>query len=524
MTQHSIVPLPLHMTERAGAFRLSETTTIAASGAARTVGQQLACALAPALGFAPALAAASSLGGNVISLQLDAALADRLGPEGYLLAVSEDRVEISAAEPAGLFYGTQTLRQLLPPDVFRQAAVSSAAWELPCVEIEDRPRFGWRGAMLDTVRHFMPKSFVKKFIDLLALHKLNRFHWHLTDDQGWRIEIKQYPRLTEVGAWRKQTVSGHWRRNEPNTYDGKPHGGFYTQADIAEIVAYAADRCITVVPEIEMPGHAQAAIAAYPELGNTDVLPPEPLEVSPDWGVNVHVFNANEGTILFLQGVLDEVLALFPSQYIHVGGDECPKREWHESPAAQARMQELGLADEEELQSYFIRRMDDYLVQRGRRLVGWDEILEGGLAPNAIVMSWRGEAGGIAAAQAGHDVIMASNRYTYFDYLQSEDRDAEPLGIGGFISLEKAYSFEPIPPELTPEQGRHIIGGQGQLWTEYIADPRHLEYMAFPRLVALAESVWTPAERKNYADFRGRLSTHLQRLDILDVNYRKPTD
>lgn len=524
MSQKNVIPLPLHMVERAGTFRLDETTTIVAPDAARAIGQQLACTLAPALGFLPAVAAAAGANGNTIDLRIDAGLADRLGPEGYLLTIDEGRAEIRAAAAAGLFYGTQTLRQLLPPDIYRQAAVGRAAWELPGVEIEDRPRFGWRGAMLDTARHFMPKSFIKKYIDLLALHKLNRFHWHLTDDQGWRIEIERYPRLTEVGAWRKQTVSGHWRHDQPNTYDGKPHGGFYTQADIAEIVAYAADRFVTVVPEIEMPGHAQAAIAAYAELGNTDVLPAEPLEVSPDWGVNRNVFNANESTILFLQGVLDEVLALFPSEYIHVGGDECPKEQWRNSPTAQARLRELGLADEDALQSYFIRRMDSYLTQRGRRLIGWDEILEGGLAENAIVMSWRGEAGGIAAAQAGHDVIMASNRYTYFDYYQSEDRAAEPLGIGGFISLEKAYSFEPIPPELTPEQGRHIIGGQGQVWTEYIADYRHVEYMAFPRLAALAESVWTPAERKDYGDFRGRLSTHLERLAILDVNYRKPTD
>jgi hexosaminidase len=401
-------------------------------------------------------------------------------------------------------------------DVYRSAPIGTLDWRIPCVEIEDIPRFGWRGAHLDVARHFMPKSFIKKFIDLLALHKLNTFHWHLTEDQGWRIEIKRYPRLTEVGAWRKETVVGHYRSVENPVYDGRPHGGFYTQEDISEIVAYAQERCINVIPEIEMPGHAQAAITAYPELGNTG----RPAEVRTIWGISEEVFNVNETTIEFLQNVLTEVLELFPSEFIHIGGDECPKRQWRESPDAQARMRELGLADEEELQGYFIRRMDTFLTGRGRRLVGWDEILEGGLAPNATVMSWRGEDGGIAAAKAGHDVVMAPNIYTYLDYYQSEDWETEPLAIGGYVPLEKVYHYEPVPAALSAAEGRHVLGTQGQLWTEYMPDYRQVEYMAFPRLCALAEVAWTPPQHKDYGEFSSRLTAHLKRLDVLDVNYR----
>jgi len=429
-------------------------------------------------------------------------------------------VQVRAFQEPGLFYAIQSLRQLLPADVYRSAPVGTPEWRMPCVEIEDMPRFGWRGAHLDVCRHFMPKSFIKKFIDLLALHRMNTFHWHLTDDQGWRIEIKRYPRLTEVGAWRKESLVGHYRHSMENPiYDGKPHGGFYTQQDIREIVAYAQERFVNVLPEVEMPGHAQAAIAAYPELGNTG----QPVEVDTKWGIRENVFNANESTIVFLQNVLEEVLALFPSEFIHVGGDECPKRQWRESPEAQARMRELGLANEDELQSYFIRRMDTFLTQKGRRLLGWDEILEGGLAPNATVMSWRGEEGGIAAAKAGHDVVMAPNTYTYLDYYQSEDREGEPLAIGGYVPLEKVYHYEPIPAALAREAAHHVLGAQGQLWSEYMPDYRQVEYMAYPRLCALAEVVWTPPQRKDYQEFLSRLAHHLKRLDALDVNYHKPS-
>ena len=510
------IPNPVKLTPMDGVFTLTADTIIVASGAALTFGHALAQALAPATGYwLTVVPSHSSVHSIVIEIAPDLV---HLGAEGYRLNVTPESVTLHAPQPAGLFYGVQSLLQLLPPHILRQAQVDNAAWTIPCVEIEDYPAFGWRGAMLDVGRHFMPKSFVKKFIDLLALHKLNTFHWHLTEDQGWRIEIKQYPRLTQIGAWRKETLLGKPDESNPQNdrFDGKPHGGFYTQDDVREIVAYAHARHINVVPEIEMPGHAQAAIAAYPELGNTG----QPTEVGTTWGIYKNVYNVQESTLQFLQNVLTEVLALFPSPFIHIGGDECPKAQWKASSQAQARMKELDLKDEEELQSYFIRRMDQFLTGQGRRLVGWDEILEGGLAPNATVMSWRGEAGGIAAARAGHDVVMAPNTSTYLDYYQSEDRSKEPLAIGGFVSLEKIYAYEPIPAELTSEEARHILGAQAQLWTEYMPTTRHVEYMAFPRLCALAEAVWTPSAGKDYADFTRRLGTHLKRLGILDVNYR----
>ncbi len=524
MTPISIIPKPVKCVPTGGSFKLTADTTIVAAGAASAVGQQLAAALAPATGFWPRVVASSTQDAGTIRLQIDRSQTSRSasahGAEGYRLSVTPQQVTISAPQPAGLFYGVQSLRQLLPPAIFREAAVHGVDWVIPCVEIEDAPRFAWRGMMLDVVRHFMPKEFVKKFIDLLALHKYNTLHWHLTDDQGWRVEIKRYPRLTEIGAWRQETLVGKldWRNpNYVEVYDGKRHGGFYTQDDIREIVAYAAARYVNIVPEIEMPGHAQAAIAAYPELGNTG----EQLSPRTKWGICENVFNADEATIVFLQNVLAEVLDLFPSPFIHVGGDECPKVQWKASPAAQARMKELGLVNEEELQSYFIRRMDQFLTAHGRRLIGWDEILEGGLAPGATVMSWRGEAGGIAAARAKHDVVMAPNIYTYFDYYQAEDKDAEPLAIGGYVPLEKAYNYNPIPADLTDGEAKHVLGTQAQLWTEYIPNPKHLEYMAYPRACAHAEVAWTPLAGKDFADFQARLGAHLERLAILDVNYRR---
>ena len=523
MTQISIIPKPVKCVATGGSFTLTADTTIVAAGAAAAVGQQLAAALAPATGFWPKVVASSTQDAGTIRLRIDRSQTSRsaaaLGAEGYRLSVTPQQVTISAPKPAGLFYGVQSLRQLLPPAIFREAAVPGVDWTIPCVEIEDTPRFAWRGMMLDVARHFMPKEFVKKFIDLLALHKYNTLHWHLTEDQGWRIEIKRYPRLTEIGAWRKETLVGKMQRDNPNeVYDGKRHGGFYSQDDIREIVAYAAARFVNIVPEIEMPGHAQAAIAAYPELGNTG----KQLSPRTKWGISENVFNADESTIVFLQNVLAEVLDLFPSPFIHIGGDECPKVQWKASSAAQARMKELGLVNEEELQSYLIRRMDQFLTAHGRRLIGWDEILEGGLAPGATVMSWRGEAGGIAAAHARHDVVMAPNTWTYFDYYQSEDRDAEPLAIGGHISLEKAYSYDPIPASLSANKAKHVLGTQAQLWTEYMPNAKQVEYMAFPRACAHAEVAWTPPAIKDYADFQARLSAHLERLAILDVNYRRP--
>jgi hexosaminidase len=507
----NLIPQPVSLTRREGVFNLSADCIVTAGENALDTAALVQDLLAESCGARPALNPAwVKKGAAGFDLRLDPSLQE-LGKEGYRLSVAPGQVTLRAAAAPGLFYAFQTLRQLIP---------TQDECSIPCLEIEDKPRFAWRGAMMDSCRHFVPLNGVFRFIDLLARHKLNSFHWHLTDDQGWRIEIQRYPKLTEIGGWRRDTLVGHYNDNtERARYDGIPHGGFYTQAEIKRVVAYAAARHITVVPEIEMPGHAQAAVAAYPELGNH---PDVPVEVSRTWGIHFDVYNAEESTLRFMQNVLDEVLDLFPSEFIHIGGDECPKKQWHESAAAQARMRALGLKDEEELQSYFVRRMDAFLFARGRRLIGWDEILEGGLAPRAAVMSWRGEEGGITAANAGHDVVMAPTTYTYLDYYQVADQAAEPLTIGGFLPLEKVYGYDPIPDAIPADKAHHVLGAQGQLWAEYIDTQDKLDHMMFPRLCALAEVVWTPKERKDYAGFLARLrGGHLARLDALGVKYRK---
>ena len=365
---------------------------------------------------------------------------------------------------------------------------------------------------LDVARHFMPVEFIKRYIDLMAMHKMNRFHWHLTEDQGWRIEIKQYPRLTEVGAWRDSTLVGHYGSG---VYDGERHGGFYTQEEVREVVAYAQERFITVIPEIEMPGHSSAALAAYPELG---CEPEKKYHVQSTWGVFEDIYCPSETTFTFLENVLTEVMALFPSEYIHIGGDEAPKDAWRKSELAQQVIQREGLADEHELQSYFIRRIEKFLNKHGRQIIGWDEILEGGLAPNATVMSWRGIQGGIEAARQQHNVIMTPGSHCYLDHYQANP-DTEPLAIGGFTTLEKTYSYEPTPAELSEEEARYILGAQGNIWTEYMHSGEKVEYMAYPRATALAEVVWSPKEKRNWTDFWRRLQTHFKRLDALGVNY-----
>ena len=516
----AVIPQPVRLAPRAGRFRLTARTVIWSDAPSAPVARQLARYLEPATGFTFVVRTTGTPPSNAITLRRDVSLR-RLGREGYVLDVSNARVSLRAAEPAGLFYAVQTLRQLLPPEIFRAAPVQDVSWTIPAVAIEDTPRFAWRGAHLDVGRHFMPKEFVRKYIDLLALHKLNTFHWHLTEDQGWRLQIRKYPRLTEVGAWRRESLIGRQGEQRDTTqwrFDGEPHGGFYTQEDAREIVAYAKERFITVVPEIEMPGHALAALAAYPELGITG----EPMQVGRRWGIYSDILNAEPSTVAFMQDVLTEVMEIFPSPFIHIGGDEADKAKWKTSPRIAARIQELGLKDEHELQSWFIRQMDTFLTARGRRLVGWDEILEGGLAPNATVMSWRGIQGGLEAARAGHDVVMAPNSHTYLDYYQSQNTAAEPIAIGGYLPLDRVYSYDPMPAELEPEFAKHILGAQAQVWTEYMKEPKKVEYMAFPRLTALAEAVWTPTDRKSYADFRARLDVHLARLNALDVSYRKP--
>ncbi len=385
---------------------------------------------------------------------------------------------------------------------------------LPCLSIADQPRFPWRGMHLDVCRHFFPVEFVKRYIDLLARYKMNTFHWHLTEDQGWRIEIKKYPKLTEVGAWRSGGQVGPYSRRE---YDSIPYGGFYTQAQIKEVVAYAAARHVTVVPEIEMPGHAMAALAAYPALGCIG----GPYEVQKGWGVFDDVFCAgNDSVFAMLEGVLTEVMELFPGQYLHIGGDECPKERWKACAKCQARMKAHGLKDEHELQSYFIQRIEQFVNSKGRKIIGWDEILEGGLAPNAAVMSWRGTEGGVAAAKSGHYAVMSPGSHCYFDHYQGDPAN-EPLAIGGYTTLQKVYSYEPIPAELKPEEAKYILGAQGNVWTEYILTPDHVEYMAVPRMLALAEVLWTPKAKRDEADFIRRLENEFPKLEAMKVNASK---
>ena len=511
----TVIPQPVKVTPRTGQYTLTGRTIVWTDTASAAVGHQLARWLEPATGFIIRVRTGGSPPPFAIAFRIDRSLR-RLGPEGYVLDVRPSQVVARASAPAGLFYAGQTIRQLLPPEIFRDAPVGGVKWTMPAVTIEDQPRFGWRGAHLDVGRHFMPKEFVKKYIDLLAMHKLNTFHWHLTEDQGWRLEIKQYPRLTEIGAWRKETIVGRQRGGPEAQYDGRRHGGFYTQEDAREIVAYAKARFIDVVPEIEMPGHAVAAIAAYPELGVTG----EPLEVATRWGVFSDILNAEPSTIAFMQNVLTEVMAIFPGRYIHVGGDEADKAKWKTNARIQERIRELGVGDEHGLQSWFIRQMDQFLVKHKRRLVGWDEILEGGLAENAVVMSWRGTKGGIEAARAGHDVVMAPTSHTYLDYAQSRDLANEPVGQSAFLPLETVYAFEPVPEDLEGTFAKHVLGAQAQLWTEYMPTPKAVEYMAFPRLTALAEVVWTPKERKDYGEYLARLAAHAVRLRALDVNFR----
>ena len=515
----SLVPYPSSVKITAAHFRLRPSTPIVVDGRLRKLGHQLAGMLSPATGFEFPVRTGASPAAPHIALRIDTRANADLGAEGYALSVTAAKVALSARTEAGIFYGMQTLRQLLPPDIYREGRIARE-WRVAGAIIRDTPRFAWRGMHLDVVRHFMPKEFVKKYIDLLAMHKMNRFHWHLTDDQGWRIEIRKYPKLTEVGAWRKQTLIGPYRTNPgPEHFDGKRHGGFYTQDDVREIVAYAAERFITIVPEIEMPGHAQAVIAAYPELGSTS----EKVEVRETWAVSPHILNVEASTIAFMQNVLSEVLELFPGPWIHIGGDEADKTQWKANARVQARMKELDVKDEHELQSWFIRQMDGFLTARKRRLIGWDEILEGGLAENATVMAWRGVEHAVTAARTGHDAVMVPTSHTYFDYYQSEDRAREPLAIGGFLPLAKVYAFEPMPPGLEPRFQKHILGAQAQIWTEYLPNPKAVEYMAFPRVSALSEVLWTaPAAQqpRSYTEFLTRLAPHLDRLRMLDVNFR----
>lgn len=429
-----------------------------------------------------------------------------LPPEWYGLTITPDAIDLYAPTAEGLLRGSRSLVQLLEH--------GRGTGTLPCLWIADHPRFPWRGMHLDVCRHFFPIEFVKKYIDLLARYKMNTFHWHLTEDQGWRIEIKKYPKLTEVGAWRNGSQIGPYAAQ---TFDTLRYGGFYTQEQIREVVDYAAARHITIVPEIEMPGHAMAALASYPHLGCTG----GPYEVQRGWGVFDEVFCAgNDSVFTFLEDVLTEVMDLFPGEYIHIGGDECPKTRWKSCSKCQARMQAEGLKDEHELQSYFIQRIEKFVNAKGRKIIGWDEILEGGLAPNAAVMSWRGTEGGIAAARAGHYAVMSPGSHCYFDHYQGDPAN-EPVAIGGYTTVQKVYSYEPIPEALNAEEAKYILGAQGNVWTEYILTPEQVEYMAVPRMLALAEVLWTPKEQRDETDFIRRLEAEFPRMEEMGLNASK---
>ncbi len=508
---YNVVPLPNEIEAKDGAaFILSESTQIVfPEGNEKMQGnaQFLAEYLELSAGIKTAVTATLPEKDAIIlatGLQND-------NPEAFRISITEQEIRIEGTTEAAVFLGLQTLRKSIPVGNFAQVSFTPAV-------INEAPRFGYRGAMLDVARHFQPTEFIKKYIDLLALHQMNTFHWHLTDDQGWRIEIDAYPKLTEIGSMRKETVIG---RNS-GEYDGIPHGGYYTKEELREIVTYAEERYITIIPEVDLPGHMLAALAAYPELGCTG----GPYEVSREWGVFDDVLcPGKEETFTFLEAVLTEVMEIFPSKYIHIGGDESPKTRWEECPDCQARIKELGLKDSDKhtaehyLQSYVTARMEKFLNEHGRSIIGWDEILEGELAPNATVMSWRGMGGGIEAAQLGHDVIMTPTTYCYFDYYQTDQTDDEPLAIGGYVPLELVYSFEPAPEILTEEQRKHILGPQANLWTEYIIEQQHVEYMVLPRYAALCEVQWLQPEKKNYESFLKRLPQLIALYEKLGYNF-----
>lgn len=523
--RYPVVPRPLSLEARAGHFVVGEGTRLLVShpdsaavvGAAEAWAHRMRVATGYPLDLSASAAAESE--GGVVAFLLDPTV-DR-GPEGYRLEVSEARVEVRAATSAGLFYGAQTLRQLSPAVMERGGRLGDGppgGWTIPAVAIDDAPRFSWRGLHLDVGRHFFDVAFVKRYIDLMASFKFNRFHWHLTEDQGWRIEIEAYPRLTEIGAWRDGTLIGHYG-NRPHRFDGRRYGGYYTQDEIRDVVAYAAERHVTIVPEIEMPGHSSAALAAYPEFGCGE----GPVEVAQLWGVFEDIYCPREETFAFLETVLDEVMQLFPGPWIHIGGDEAPKAQWERSALAQEVIRREGLDGEHGLQSWFIRRIERHLNASGRRLIGWDEIVEGGLSPTATLMFWRDwnqEALELAATQ-GNDIVMTPNSVMYFDHYQG-DPAGEPVAIGGLTKLEDVYAFEPIPGSFDAAAGARVLGAQANLWTEYINTPQKADYMAYPRAVALAEVVWSDAGARDWASFQGRLPAILERLDLLGVNYRRP--
>ncbi len=497
----NIIPAPVSAEARTGTFTITASTKIILEGSGtKKTADFFNNYLKEYYGFTLPVAKPKAPEKNAIVLNFDKI--ENAVPGAYNLAVDKDKVYIGGDDEEGVFYGMQTLIQLLPVEK------SPALTVQQCV-IADAPRFAYRGLHLDCGRHFFSVDFVKQYIDFIALHKMNTFHWHLTEDQGWRIEIKRYPKLTQVGSCRAGTATGHNKGN-----DSTPYCGYYTQAQVKDVVKYAADRYVTIIPEIEMPGHGLAALASYPYLGCTK----GPYKTGEKWGVFKDVYCAgNDSTYKFIENVLDEVMALFPSKFIHIGGDECPKDAWKTCPVCQKRIKSEGLKDENALQSYFIQRVEKYLNSKGRNIIGWDEILEGGLAPNATVMSWRGEEGGIAAAKQHHKVVMTPGKYVYFDHAQSKKEDS--LTIGGDLPLEVVYEYEPVPAELGPDESSYVMGAQANVWSEYMANTSKVEYMLFPRLSALSEVLWSPKAAKSWDNFLSRMQVQYKRYGLWKVNY-----
>jgi hexosaminidase len=506
----SIIPAPLKIEQNKGFFQVGPATVIFSDQQTKNIADDFAKALSRSSQICDVNGSMESKT-NCIQFKINAGL-NALGQEGYRIKVKENNILIESSAIQGVFYGMQTLKQLCPVEIFAGQIATDQNFQIPCCVIEDMPRFKWRGLNLDVSRHFMPKEFIKKYIDLLAMHKMNMFHWHLTDDQGWRIEIKKYPKLTSVGAWRKETIIGYWS-TEPHVYDGKPHGGYYTQDDIREIVAYAKERFITIVPEIDMPGHFQAALAAYPQFGNTD----QSLSVWTTWGVSENILNIDPETIQFCHDILTEVFDLFPGQYIHIGGDEVNDLQWRKSPKVQSCMKELGLKDESEIQPWFTKTMYSFVTKHNRTLVGWEQIMNDNLS-GAIVETYLGAEPTIKAIKSGCDVVMCTSTKVYLDKYQGNPKK-EPIATG-LTPLKTVYTYEPVPKSLTPSEKEHILGVEGQVWTEYMPNPQHVEYMTFPRACAIAEIDWTSSDRKNYGDFHKRLKIHLERLKNLNVNFR----
>ena len=516
-SNYNIIPYPQNLSPKNGFFELTAKTKIVA----RQFSKDEVCrAIMPftkqlnvVAGYhIDCVASETSSNLSTIILKKNTSI---VGNESYILNVSPTKIEIEASSEKGCFYALQTIRQLLPKEFESKSNQSNGQWKIPCCEIADFPQFRYRGMHLDVSRHFATVDEVKRIIDQIAFLKLNTFHWHLTDDQGWRIEVKKYPRLTEIGGFRDQTLIGH-SNDIPHRYDQTKSGGFYTQEQIKEVVKYASDHFVEVIPEIEMPGHSMAALSAYPQYSCTG----GPFDVPGKWGIFNDIYCTKEATFQFLQDILSEVVPLFPSKYIHIGGDEAPKIRWKNCVNCQNRIKNLGLKNEQELQSYFIHRIENFLNQKGKQIIGWDEILEGGLAPNATVMSWRGEQGGITAARQGHDVIMTPSSNLYLDYYQSQLL-SEPLAIGGYLPIEKVYSYNPISDSLNADQTTHILGLQANVWTEYMATATQREYMIFPRIAAVAEVGWSNSKTRSFDAFANRLPTLLEKYDVLGLNYSK---